>query len=228
MHIINETTEWIAVNKPAGVPVFSANEEDSVMARLTEQYPALAKVGKTPRYGLVHRLDKDTSGILLVAKTERALQHLQTQFAERRIKKGYTALVHGAITSNDGTIKAAIGRDPKAGTKRKAVPPTHPLAQKRGFRDAETHFSVIERFDSYTLLIATPITGRPHQIRTHMLFMGHPIAGDPLYGNKQTTPTGLKRLFLHASRLQFTDRDGTTIVLDSDLPAELQQVVEHL
>lgn len=177
--------------------------------------------------GRVHRLDKDTSGIILAAKNEKSLEFLQKQFKERRVEKKYIALVAGAPRADEGKIETLLGRSPKDRRKQKVFLPHEPSAQ--GKREAITEYKVVERFENYALLEVTPRTGRKHQIRAHLAYLGHPIAGDKLYGFKnQPCPDGLKRQFLHAGYLKIELPDGKIQEFTSDLPQELKETIEKL
>lgn len=193
--------------------------------------PAGIDVDNIPRR--VHRLDKDTSGILLVAKNDKALEFFQKQFKERKVKKKYLCLVVGHLkdynppTTQEGEIKTLLGRSPKDRRKQKVFLPQEPQAP--GKREAITKYKVLERFKNYDLIEVTPKTGRKHQIRAHFSYLGHPIAGDKLYGFKnQPCPKGLKRQFLHASYLKIKLPSGQEREFSSALPEDLKQVLKNL
>ena len=186
----------------------------------------------------VHRLDKETSGILLIAKNDKALEFFQKQFKERKVKKKYLALVFGNLKQNLGVIKTLIGRSPRNRKKQKVYLPFEPKAV--GKRKAITEYKVLKRFQNYTgahkalcarytLVEVEPKTGRKHQIRTHFNYLGHPIVGDKVYGFKnQPKPKGLKRHFLHASYLKIKLPDGQEREFKSDLPEDLRKILESL
>ena len=175
----------------------------------------------------VHRLDKNTSGILLVAKNDKALEFLQKQFKEREVKKKYLALVAGNLKKEEGVIETLIGRSPGDRRKQKVYLPGEPNAQEK--RKAVTEYKVLQRFENYTLIKVEPKTGRKHQIRTHLAYLGHPVAGDKLYGFKnQPRPEGLKRQFLHASYLKVKLPNGKTKEFKSELPNELKLCLQNL
>jgi len=175
----------------------------------------------------VHRLDKDTSGILLVAKNDKALEFLQKQFKEREVKKKYLALVAGNLKKEEGVIETLIGRSPGDRRKQKVYLPGEPNVQEK--RKAVTEYKVLQRFENYTLIKVEPKTGRKHQIRTHLAYLGHPVAGDKLYGFKnQPRPEGLKRQFLHASYLKVKLPNGKTKEFKSELPNELKLCLQNL
>ena len=191
----------------------------------------------------VHRLDKDTSGILLVAKNDKALEFLQKQFKERKVKKKYLALVVGNLKKGEGAVDEAIassppfanarvietliGRSPGDRRKQKVYLPGEPNAQEK--RKATTEYKVLQRFENYDLIEVEPRTGRKHQIRTHFAYLGHPIAGDKLYGFKgQICPEGLKRHFLHASYLKIKLPSGKIKIFKSNLPEDLKKVLNQI
>ena len=169
----------------------------------------------------VHRLDKDTSGVLLIAKNDEALEFLQKQFKERKVEKKYLALVVGNLKNKEGEIETLLGRSPADRRKQKAYFMQEP--GNEGKRMAQTRYKVLQRFENYDLIEVQPLTGRKHQIRAHFAHLGHPIAGDKLYGFKnQPCPKGLKRHFLHASYLKIKLPDNQTKELESELPDELK------
>jgi 23S rRNA pseudouridine1911/1915/1917 synthase len=219
MNIIYQDKNFLVIDKPAGI---SSDEE--LMPKLVKEFPELEKVGARPRYGLIHRLDKDTSGILLVAKDENALSFFQKQFEQRKVEKKYIALVYGRIIEKSGEIKTLISRE---GIKQKIFPLYGP--KKADSRIAETSWKVIKRYKEYTLVEASPKTGRKHQIRVHLAHLGFPIAGDKLYSFKnQKPPKGLQRQFLHANELKIRLLNGNEENFLSDLPKELKQIIKTL
>ncbi|MBU2540253.1 RluA family pseudouridine synthase [Patescibacteria group bacterium] len=238
---IYEDDNILVINKPAGLVVFPEGQtkNGTLIDLLIEKYPRLKNVGEPPRYGIVHRLDKDTSGILLVAKTDEALIFFQKQFKTRKIEKKYIALVSGVIKENQGVIETLIGRAPKDRMKQKAFFIGEPGSE--GKREAITEYKTIarlrsngatarqDRFQNYTLLEVAPKTGRKHQIRCHLAHIQHPIVGDKMYGFKgQPTPKELTRHFLHASYLKFQLLNGKIIEMKSELPEELINVIKIL
>jgi len=187
--------------------------------------PAGIDVDNIPRR--VHRLDKDTSGIFLVAKNDKALEFFQKQFKEREIKKKYLCLVIGNLKNKEGEVKTLLGRSPKNRRKQKVFLPQEPGAL--GKREAITNYKVLERFKNYDLIEVEPKTGRKHQIRAHFSYLGHPIAGDKLYGFKnQLCPKGLKRQFLHASYLKIKMPDEKIKEFRLELPEDLKSVIIFL
>jgi 23S rRNA pseudouridine1911/1915/1917 synthase len=255
--IIYEDKDVLVVDKPAGIVVFPEgqtlkNKEKTLIDYLIEKYPELKNAGEAPRYGIVHRLDKDTSGILLVAKSTEALIFLQKQFKNktnavlsaslgnknsdsnslalldnRTVEKKYVCLVEGTINEDSGEIKTLIARSSKDPRKQHAYSEgeRHPASA----REAITEYKVLERFKDYTLLEVEIKTGRRHQIRCHFSYLQHPIAGDKLYSFKNSKiPEGLTRQFLHAQKLKIQLPNGKTEEFISDLPEELKNVKNNL
>jgi 23S rRNA pseudouridine1911/1915/1917 synthase len=177
-----------------------------------------------PRNGLIHRIDKDTSGLLLIAKNENALNFFQKQFQERTVRKTYIALVNGIIDENEGIIDTLIGRE---GIKQKVFSLLGPESKKTGPRPAKTAWRVVRRYKEHTLVEASPKTGRKHQIRVHMAHLGFPIVGDRFYSfrNQQST---LQRHFLHAKQITIKMLDGDEKTFTSELPEELKKYLENL
>jgi 23S rRNA pseudouridine1911/1915/1917 synthase len=228
--IIYEDGDILAIDKPPDLVVFPEDKnktEKTLIDWLLEKFPGLERVGQAPRYGVVHRLDKDTSGILLVAKNNQSLFFFQNQFEERKVIKKYTALVVGTVNKDSGTIQTLLGRSPKNRLKQKVYLPNEPGGGER--REAITEYKVLERLDKYALVEVSPKTGRKHQIRVHLSYLGYPIAGDELYGFKnQPRPKGLKRQFLHASYLKIKLTNGLEKELKSSLPEDLEEVIHSI
>jgi 23S rRNA pseudouridine1911/1915/1917 synthase len=221
LDIIYQDDEIIVVNKPAGMVVHPAagHADGTLVNALLAYVPQLALVGGTRRPGIVHRLDKDTSGLIVVALTEAARLSLKVQFQERTVQKRYLALVEGVLSPEEGVIDAPIGRN-KHRRKRMAV--------TRDGREAQTEYHTLQVFDNHTLVEAVPRTGRTHQIRVHFASIGHPLAGDQVYGwRKRTVP--LKRHFLHACQLSFAlPGSGRVLTFDAPLPNDLAHVLNWL
>jgi len=202
LNILYEDENVLVIDKPAGV-----NADD---------FPKR-----------VHRLDKDTSGILIVAKNDKTLEFLQKQFKERRVEKKYIALIVGHLKTKQGIIETLIGRSPKDRRKQKVFLPGEPDSQ--GKREAVTKYKALKRFKNFDLVEITPETGRKHQIRCHFAYLGHPIVGDKMYGFKnQILPKGLKRHFLHASYLKIKLPDGKEKEFQSDLSEDLKSALGKL
>ena len=231
LKIIYEDNDLLVVDKPAGVIVFPEApipvEEKTLIDYLLKKYPDLKNAGKMPRYGIVHRLDKDTSGILLVAKNDKALDFFQKQFKDKKVTKKYSALIVGNLKNEKGTIETLIGRSPKDKRKQKVYLIHEPKAI--GKRKAVTKYKVLERFKNYTLIEVEPETGRKHQIRCHLSYLGHPIAGDKMYSFKnQPCPKDLNRQFLHAGYVKIQLPDKKIKELKSELPEDLKGILKNL
>lgn len=231
--IIHIDEAIIVIDKPAGWPAVFVREgkERTVAAWLLEQIPEQASVGMRPaEAGLVHRLDNDTSGLLLAARMGEAFSSLRRQFEEGAVEKGYRALVLGDPPP-EGTIDAPIAHHPRKGKKMVVCESEARAAELKG-RAARTAYRVIERFERYSLISVTIATGVRHQIRAHLASIGHPIAGDLLYQNARARARddlSLTRQFLHASRLSFVHPvSGTPISFSSDLPADLRAALSVL
>ncbi len=217
--IVYEDRDVLVIDKPAGLTVHpAAGHPDQTLANaVLARVPEIRGIGSALRPGIVHRLDKDTSGLIVVAKSAEAHARLAAQFAARRVAKLYLALVHGRISPAEAVIEAPIGRHPKD-RKRMAVLTTG--------REATTKYKVLQQFQSYTLLEVRPTTGRTHQVRVHLASVGHPLAGDATYGKPHAL---LDRHFLHAHRLSFRLPSGDQYVeLVSELPPELLAFLDAL
>lgn len=226
LRTIYEDNDLLVVDKPAGIIVFPEKEtgEKTLIDLLLENVPDLKRVGEPRRYGIVHRLDKDTSGILLVAKNSESLFFLQKQFKTKKVIKKYIALVFGNLKQDQGVVETLIGRSPKNRKKQKVYFPFEP--ESKGRRGAITKYKVLERFKDFTLVEVIPETGRKHQVRAHFAYLGHPIVGDKMYGFKnQILPAGLKRQFLHASYLKIRLPDGKEQEFKSNLPEDLKKIL---
>jgi 23S rRNA pseudouridine1911/1915/1917 synthase len=224
LDIIYEDRDIIVLDKPAGMVVHPApgHPRGTLVNALLHHAPEI-NIGGTNRPGIIHRLDKDTSGVMVVVKTDRARTSLVAQWQARTVDKAYTALVHGDVPEDEASIDVPIGRDPKDRKR---------MAALQSGREAITHFTVRERMAGATLLDVDLETGRTHQIRVHLAFIGFPIVGDELY-NKHGGPLGGKtsiapRQFLHAARLAFRLPDGTPVRFESGLPADLTAALERV
>ena len=212
-----EDEHLLVVDKPAGVVVHPARGHAS--GTLAQALAGRVAGGSDPaRAGIVHRLDRDTSGLLVVARTEPAFEALKAQLRDRELTREYLALVEGRPAARAGTIDAPLGRDRRVRT-RVSTDTDEP-------RSAVTHFETEEALEGYTLLRVRLETGRTHQIRAHLLAIGHPVLGDPEYGRPGGNDIGLARQFLHAGRLAFTHPvTGERIDVRSPLPADLERVL---
>ena len=254
LEVVYEDADLAVVNKPAGMMVHAgsggtdeARSRGTLVNALLYRFRNLSSAGGELRPGIVHRLDKDTSGLIVVAKNDRAHAALGAMFAGRRIKKTYIALVHGAVEREKGTINAGVSRDPVRRTRMTVQP-------AENARSAVSHFEVVRRltsrFGRFTLVRVRIETGRTHQIRVHMASIGHPVVGDTLYGGagqltdqevaqaassraarRKAEPEKLRlgRNFLHAARLEFAHPvTGRAMELEAPLPAELEGFLRRL
>jgi 23S rRNA pseudouridine1911/1915/1917 synthase len=223
LNIIFENDDMIVVNKPAGMVVHpsAGHIAGTLVHAALAHTPELEGVGGVKRPGIVHRLDKDTSGLIVLAKNDRAHHWLTDQFKDRQVKKFYLALVDGKPPTPEGKIEAAIGRDI---THRKRMTVTQPL---KG-RAAISKYKTIEQFDHHTLLEVQTLTGRTHQIRVHLAFIGCSIAGDTIYGRRHPT-IPVERHFLHAQRLGIViPGEATPRIFEAKVPEELEQILDNL
>ena len=235
--IIAETKEYLVINKPAGLVIHGADsfKEESLAEILVKKYPGVKKIGEDPnRPGIVHRLDKEASGLVVIAKQQDSFDNLKKQFQKREVKKEYTALVFGQISKDEEEILFPIKRA-SSGSKMAALPITDGREEninKPGARRAITEFKVIKRFINYTLLKVKIKTGRTHQIRVHLLSYGHPIVGDDLYSTKKTREQNKKlnlgRIFLVADKLSFFDLAGEKQTFTVELPGELREILKKV
>jgi 23S rRNA pseudouridine1911/1915/1917 synthase len=215
--------DLVAVEKPAGLAVHIGigTKEKTLVDFLLEKYPEIANVGDKPevRPGIVHRLDKETSGVMIVARNQKSFEYLKNLFKDRKIEKTYHALVHGKIISKEGKIEGEMGRS-RRDFRRQAL--VRGKVSVRNERYSITHYKVTKEFEKYSLLEVYPKTGRMHQIRVHLNSIGHPIVGDEKYAFKEHKKRKYPRMFLHASEISFLSMNNKKIDLKSDLPKEFQ------
>jgi len=219
LRIIYQDNDLMVVDKPAGITVHPApgHPSHTLVNAILAYCPELPGIGDSLRPGIVHRLDKDTSGLMMIAKNDVAQTSLSHQLKNRTVIKKYLALVCGHLSPKQGAIEAPIGRHPR-NRKRMAVVSTG--------REARTQYQAIKYLGDYTLVQVQPETGRTHQIRVHFSAIGHPLYGDPVYGKKSPL---LGRQFLHAHYLGFRlHPNGEFVEFGSELPAELETVLEHI
>jgi 23S rRNA pseudouridine1911/1915/1917 synthase len=246
IEIVYEDADLAIINKPAGMTVHAGAGKDqaggkgTLVNALLHRFGRLSLMGGELRPGIVHRLDRETSGLIVVAKTDSAHRELARQFAHRDVKKTYVALVHGRMKQQRGTITTPIGRDP---VRRKRMITRHvgndPKGRKgKSVRDAITHWSVLKEIDGpygkFSLLEVKIETGRTHQIRVHLSSLGRPVVGDTLYGAPRKTggygePTSLERNFLHAAAIQFLHpTTGEALSFDQPLPGKLEEFLRRI
>ena len=219
LDIVYEDDDVIVVNKPQGMVVHPApGHPNHTLVNALLYHSPLSTINGEFRPGIVHRIDKDTSGLLMIAKNDLAHRSLAAQLKAKTNEREYVALVHGVIKEERGTIDAPLGRSKKDRKKQAVV---------EDGRHAVTHFKVLERFQHYTLVRCRLETGRTHQIRVHMKYIGHPLAGDPLYGPRKTLPGNGQ--YLHARLLGFKHpRTGKQMTFTSPLPEYFQKMIDHL
>ncbi|MDD4931549.1 MAG: RluA family pseudouridine synthase [Candidatus Colwellbacteria bacterium] len=231
MKVTYESPDFLIVDKPAGMIVHrvkGATGDREGARYLTDalilQYPELSKVGDDPEWrpGIVHRLDKDTSGVMVIPRTQEYFEYLKKLFQEKKVHKTYKALVYGVIKDDFGTINRPIGL--KGGTTKRTV------HGGKMIKEAVTDYRVLERYDDFTLVEVMPQTGRTHQIRVHLAFLGYPIVGDTLYGGKKQKKSLLAagRQFLHAYSIEFDPTPGHRATFVSELPEDLSGILAKL
>lgn len=217
--IVYEDTDLLVVDKPAGMIVHPApgHRSKTLANAVLSHCPDLRGIGNKIRPGIVHRLDKNTSGLIVVAKNHIAHTRLSYQFKNRQFKKSYLAMVHGKVSPLEATIDGPIGRDPRNRKRMSIV--------ERG-RDSTTEYKVLKNYGAYTLLNVRPITGRTHQIRVHMTSVGYPLVADELYGKAHKA---LARQFLHAQAIKFIHPSSKQMVeFNSELPQDLMGFVDYI
>lgn len=220
--VVYEDPSLIVVNKPRGLVVHPApgNRDGTLVNALLYHCGDLAGIAGVQRPGIVHRLDKDTSGLMVAAKNDQAYKSLAEQIKSRRVARVYLAIVHGEIKADTGRIDAPIGRHP-VHRKRMAVVDT-------GGRAAVTHFEVVERYRRFTLVCCRLETGRTHQIRVHMAYVGHPVVGDPVY-SRRSSDFRISGQALHSAHLEFSHpRTGERLAFDADMPSDMQEILNQL
>ncbi|GAA4857651.1 RluA family pseudouridine synthase [Paenibacillus vulneris] len=223
LEVVYEDSDVIVVNKPRGLVVHPApgHYSGTLVNALLYHCKDLSGINGVMRPGIVHRIDKDTSGLLMAAKNDLAHVSLAAQLKEHSVNRKYLAVVHGNVAHDNGTIDAPIGRDPHD---RKLYTVTD-----KNSKHAVTHFVVLERFGDFTLLELKLETGRTHQIRVHMKFIGHPLAGDPAYGPVKSKHVGMDGQALHAAVLGFVHpRTGEHLQFEAELPEDMQHLLHVL
>lgn len=231
LDVLYEDEYLVAINKPAGVMTHpdGHSTDETVSDWFGANYPASKGVGETQRLpdgtelarpGVVHRLDRDTSGVLVLAKTPEAHGFLKNAFQERLTKKEYLAVVYGTMKEEKGTIEFSIGRSRKDFRLRSAQP------KARGtLREAITHYEVLDTIGTHSLLLVTPETGRTHQIRVHLKALHHPVVCDPLYAQGKPCDLGTSRLALHAASLEVPLPNGERVRIEAPVPEDLKRAV---
>lgn len=229
LDIVYEDKNIILINKPPGLAIHQGiRTQKTLIDLLVGYYPRIKNVGDDKmRPGIVHRLDKDTSGLMVIAKNNRAFYFLKKQFMDRKVEKKYIALVRGRVRDKKGIIKGGIGR-----FKDKQVVENHEtriMNYKLRFKEAITEYKVLKLFKDYTLCEVWPKTGRMHQIRVHFKSIGHPVAGDKKYAfRRRKDIIEFPRQFLHANYLRFALPYGKIMAFEADLPNDLQNILSDL
>lgn len=237
--VILETSDYIIINKPPGVLVHTdgRSNESTVVDWVLEHYPEIQGVGESLRLhngtivdrpGIVHRLDRDTSGILVIARTQKMFEHLKQQFKNHNVQKTYVAFVYGHLKQDAGSINEPIGKSKKDFRR------WHAGRGTRGtLRDAHTDFVVLDRFEKngekFTYVELRPKTGRTHQLRVHMKYSNHPIVADELYGGKRFEKShnmGFTRQALHAQKIEFVDLKGEVVFFEAELPRDFINITK--
>lgn len=248
--VLLETSDYLIINKPAGLVVHADGKtsEPTLVDWILVNYPDIQGVGENmlvkgkegeeivlERPGIVHRIDRDTSGCLIIAKNQDSFIHLKEQFQTHRVKKTYQAIVYGRVKNDTGSIDVPIGKHRVDFRLRDAGP-----GARGTLREAHTVYRVIERYEDvtkrdkqkqtykYTLLELSPTTGRTHQIRVHLKYINYPIVADPLYAGKRKPELGLHRTALHAESVQFMDRKGNLVTTRVETPEDMQNALRLL
>ncbi len=230
--VLFEDKNILAVEKPSGIAVHSdgRNNDNTLTDWVLKNYPKMANIGEPSVYdgkeikrpGIVHRLDRETSGVLLLAKNQKAYEFLKNKFKNREIKKIYVAIVSGFIKDDRGTINKPIGRSPSDFRRRLSG-----RGARGELKEAVTEYKVLKRFETtlgkFTYLELRPKTGRTHQIRVHMKFLNHPVVSDTLYNPGKPSPEGIERLALHARSIEFENLNGETVKIESEVPKEFSK-----
>ena len=222
-----EDDDLLVINKPAGMVVHPGTGHDrgTLVNAVLHYCPDVLGIGYEKRPGIVHRLDKYTSGLILVAKNDRAIRYLQRQFRERTVEKVYLALVEGDLQPPAALIDAPIGRHMEKRKRMEVIPPNRSATSK----PAQTAYQALVTYGDYTLVECRPKTGRTHQIRVHLAYIHYPIVGDNVYGSRRTRRTPLGRHFLHAAGITFNrPSDNEPITVKAELPPELEAFLKQL
>jgi 23S rRNA pseudouridine1911/1915/1917 synthase len=229
--ILYEDKDLLAINKPSGLVIHTdgRTKEAALTDWIKEKYPACENVGEPleigtgeiiKRWGIVHRIDRETSGVVIIAKNQKTYDFLKKQFLDREIEKAYHAVVYGDVRYDEGIINLAIGRNQSDFRKRATG-----KAVRGEAREAITHYKTLARKNKISLIEANPRTGRTHQLRVHFADLGHGIIGDKMYGVAKKSPLNISRLALHAYSIEFELPDGKLIKVVAPYPADFEQAV---
>jgi len=230
--ILFESDDYIVINKPSGLVVHADGRtaEESVASWVAERHPEMSEVGEPltlangeviNRPGIVHRLDRETSGVLILAKNQNAFLHLKQQFQDRQVNKKYHTFVHGNLKEDEGEINRPIGKSSKDFRRWSAQP-----GARGELREASTLYRVLGRAEGLTFVEVEPKTGRTHQIRVHFKAIHHPVVGDKLYAENQPGKLGFKRTALHAREITFLDVSGKSVTVEAPYPIDFLNAIE--
>ncbi|MCR4334445.1 MAG: RluA family pseudouridine synthase [Patescibacteria group bacterium] len=232
--ILYEDNDYVAINKPSGLVVHADGRSDNYTLTdwILEKYPEIKDVGEPivttdgkiiNRPGIVHRIDRETSGVLIIAKNKKAHQYLKEQFQNREVQKKYNAFVYGELKDEDGIISRPIGRSKNDFRLWSAQRGARGL-----MREAETYYTVLNKGDGFSYIEVLPKTGRTHQIRVHFKAIHYPVVCDRLYAPKRPCGLGFSRLALHASKISFTNIEGKKIVIEAPLPEDFSNAIANM
>lgn len=233
--VLYEDTNILAIDKPSGISVHAdgRSKAKTVADWILKNYPKMKNVGENEIYenkkikteikkpGIVHRLDRETSGVLLLAKDEKTYQFLKQQFKDRIVKKTYIAIVNGHLKNDRGIINNPIGRSPTDFRRYLAG-----RGARGEMREALTEYTVLKRIPKFTIVEVRPKTGRTHQIRVHMKYLNHPVVCDELYNPGAAKPKGIKRMALHAKSIEFKNPKGQIVKIESKIPKEFEKLIK--
>lgn len=230
--ILFENKDYVVINKPAGLVVHAdgRTQEASIASWVLEKHPEMKEVGEplvlangesVMRPGIVHRLDRETSGVLILAKNQNAFLHLKQQFQDRMVGKKYHTFLHGNLKDDEGEISRPIGKSSKDFRRWSAQP-----GARGELREAQTNYLVLGRASGLTFVEVEPKTGRTHQIRVHFKAIHHPVVGDKLYGENQPAKLGFKRTALHAREITFLDVSGKQVTVEAPYPLDFTKAIE--
>jgi len=223
--VIDDKDDYLIINKPTNLLVHPTdkNEPNTLIDWLIKKYPELRKIGEDlQRPAIVHRLDKETSGLMVIPKNQQMFEHLKSQFKKRLIEKKYYALVHGQLDTKEDLISFRVGRSSQTGAMA-----AHPFNSSLG-KEALTQYDVIKEYKKFSFVDVMPKTGRTHQIRVHFFALGTPVVNDPLYKSKKFKPVEIENMFLQAYYLKFTDLQNNEMEYEIDLEKKLNNFIQNL
>ncbi|MDI6777791.1 MAG: RNA pseudouridine synthase [Patescibacteria group bacterium] len=227
MKIIFQNKDFVVIDKPTGLAVHPGIgiSEKTLVDFLVEKFPEMRDVGddKINRPGIIHRLDRETSGVMIAARNQKTFEYLKNLFKNRKVEKKYMALVHGKLKKKTGRIKGEMGRSKRDFRKQSLA---RGKVKVRKERYSLTYYKVMKEYDDYSLLEVSPKTGRMHQIRVHLHSIGHPVVGDEKYAFKKYKKQKYPRMFLHANSISFTGWDSKPYFFKSELPEEFRKIAQ--